>query len=59
MWKIMGVYTAHHRIWLHPLGSTQGLMIDDSSYERCSRPGWKKMKWQERMDSDMNPYESL
>eukprot|EP00434_Breviolum_minutum_P046390 symbB.v1.2.041921.t1/scaffold8866.1/size4814/1 len=28
----------------------EGLMIDDSSYERCSRPGWKKMKWQEVED---------
>ena len=25
----------------------QALMVDDSSFDRCNRPGWKKMKWQD------------
>lgn len=28
----------------------QALMVDDSSFDRCNRPGWKKMKWQEVED---------
>eukprot|EP00913_Durusdinium_trenchii_P034984 g32724.t2 len=39
------------------LVSDEGTGIMDDSYERCNRPGWKKMKWQERRPADQGPVE--
>ena len=29
----------------------QAFMVDDSSFDRSNRPGWKKMKWQDAVPS--------
>ncbi|CAK9018060.1 unnamed protein product [Durusdinium trenchii] len=36
------------------LVSDEGTGIMDDSYERCNRPGWKKMKWQEVEDQRLS-----